>query len=98
MFIDNEFVESETNDWLDLHNPATNEVITRVPKCTQAEMQRAVASCERAFEQWSTTTILTRQQHMFKLQQLIRENIKKLAANITEEQVHTRLLKFSIFS
>jgi len=26
LFINNKMVESQTNDWIDLHNPATNEV------------------------------------------------------------------------
>ena len=46
LFIDNELVESSTADWIPLCNPATNEVVTMVPKSTQAEMQRAVASCK----------------------------------------------------
>jgi len=89
LFIDNEFVESKTKDWIPLHNPATNEVISQVPKATQEEMLRAVKSCERAFETWADTTILTRQQMAFKLQQLIKDNLKKIAANITEEQGKT---------
>ncbi|XP_074644267.1 putative methylmalonate-semialdehyde/malonate-semialdehyde dehydrogenase [acylating], mitochondrial [Tubulanus polymorphus] len=89
LFIDNKFIESEATEWIDLHNPATNEVITRVPKSTQAEMERAVNSCQAAFKEWSNTTILTRQQLMFKLQNLIKENMKELAANITKEQGKT---------
>lgn len=54
---------------------ATNEVVTRVPESTQDEMEAAVASCKRAFDDWSQTTILTRQQLMFKLQNLVRENL-----------------------
>ena len=54
---------------------ATNEVVTRVPESTQDEMEAAVASCKRAFDDWSQTTILTRQQMMFKLQNLVRENL-----------------------
>lgn len=27
MYIDGKFVESKTNDWINVHNPATNEVI-----------------------------------------------------------------------
>lgn len=54
---------------------ATNEVVTRVPESTRDEMEAAVASCKRAFNDWSQTTILTRQQMMFKLQNLIRENL-----------------------
>jgi len=54
---------------------ATNELVTRVPKSTSAEMEAAVASCKEAFETWSKTTVLTRQQAMFKLQHLIRANM-----------------------
>ncbi|ESO86805.1 hypothetical protein LOTGIDRAFT_194671 [Lottia gigantea] len=88
-FINGEFVESKTTKWIDLHNPATNEVVTRVPESTKEEMEAAVASSREAFKSWSQTTILTRQQIMFKFQQLIKDNMKKLAANITLEQGKT---------
>ncbi|KAI1290454.1 putative methylmalonate-semialdehyde dehydrogenase [acylating], mitochondrial [Halotydeus destructor] len=91
LFINGEFVESKTNDWIDLHNPATNEVITRVPKSTQQEMQAAVDSAKEAYKSWSQTSVLTRQQTMFKYQQLIKENMKQLAAKVTEEQGKTLL-------
>jgi malonate-semialdehyde dehydrogenase (acetylating) / methylmalonate-semialdehyde dehydrogenase len=89
MFIDSKFVESKTKDWIDLHNPATNEVITRVPKCTKEEMEQAVQSSSDAFKTWSKTTVLHRQQLMFKLQQLIKRDQRKIAENITLEQGKT---------
>lgn len=89
MFIDGRFVESQTSDWIDLHDPATNELVTRVPKCTQAEMEGAVESSKKAYKQWSQSSVLTRQQVMFKLQQIIRSNMKLLAENITKEQGKT---------
>ncbi|XP_013388898.2 probable methylmalonate-semialdehyde dehydrogenase [acylating], mitochondrial isoform X1 [Lingula anatina] len=89
LFINGQFVESKTSDWIDLHNPATNEVITRVPKATHDEMEAAVAGCKEAFKTWSETTILTRQQLMFKFQQLIKDNLKQIAALITKEQGKT---------
>lgn len=89
MFIDGKFVDSKTNDWIDLHNPATNEIITRVPKCTQDEMQLAVDAAKKAFKTWSQSSILSRQQVMFKLQALIKENMSELAKNITKEQGKT---------
>ncbi|XP_071962296.1 probable methylmalonate-semialdehyde/malonate-semialdehyde dehydrogenase [acylating], mitochondrial [Antedon mediterranea] len=89
MFIDNQFVESKATEWIDVHNPATNEVVTRVPKCTQGEMKRAVASAEAAFPAWSDQSILSRQQIMFKLQQLIKDNLGEIAKNITLEQGKT---------
>ncbi|KAH7942423.1 hypothetical protein HPB49_024051 [Dermacentor silvarum] len=89
MFINGEFVESKTTEWIDLMNPATNEPVTRVPVCTNDEMEAAVGAAKEAFKTWSQTSILTRQQSMFKLQNLIKENMKRIAANITEEQGKT---------
>lgn len=89
MFIDGKFVESKATEWIDLHNPATNEVVTRVPKCTQAEMEEVVASSKRAYKTWSQSSVLTRQQVMLKLQQIIRANMGLLAENITKEQGKT---------
>ena len=64
---------------------ATNEVVTRVPEATQAEMQSAVDSAKAAFAKWADTTILTRQQIMFNFQQLIKDNM-----------VSTRLMHTSV--
>lgn len=50
MFLDGKFVESEATEWIDLPNPATNEIITRVPKCTQSEMEAAVESSKKAYK------------------------------------------------
>jgi len=89
MFIDGKFVESKTSEWIDLHDPATNQVISRVPKCTQDEMRRALESNKQAFKSWSSQSILSRQQVMFKLQALIKDNMGELAKCITKEQGKT---------
>jgi len=89
LFIDGKSVESKATEWIDLHNPATNEVITRVPKATNDEMEAAVASAKAAYKNWSNTSPLTRQQIMFRYQNIIKANMKDLAANITEEQGKT---------
>merc|ERR1711931_274852 len=82
-------VESTASEFIDLHNPATNEVVTRVPISTSGEMEAAVKSCEKAFESWCDTTVLTRQSLMFKLQELIKRDLPKLAESITLEQGKT---------
>ncbi|CAG0886713.1 unnamed protein product [Darwinula stevensoni] len=89
LFINGKFVESHATDWIDVHNPATNEVVTRVPKSTQAEMEKAVEAAKEAFKSWSKTSILTRQQLMFRLQNIIKANMKRLADSITTEQGKT---------
>merc|ERR1712136_322771 len=42
LFINNKMVESQATEWVDLHNPATNELVTRVPLSTRDEMETAV--------------------------------------------------------
>lgn len=88
-FIDNKFIESLAESWIDLHDPATNNLVTRVPQLTDAELKAAVDSAEKAFPTWKATSLLTRQQIMFKLVALIRQNWDRLAAIITLEQGKT---------
>ncbi|PHH68549.1 hypothetical protein CDD82_478 [Ophiocordyceps australis] len=88
-FVDNVFCTSSTTEYMDVADPATNNVVTRVPQMTQAEMKAAVASAERAQVSWRETTVLARQQLMFRFVQLIRENWERLAASITLEQGKT---------
>lgn len=88
-FQDNKFVESKGTEYFDVHDPATNHLVTRVPQMTDAEMEAAVASAKKAFSSWKNTTILARQQIMFRYVHLIRENWDRLAASIVIEQGKT---------
>jgi malonate-semialdehyde dehydrogenase (acetylating)/methylmalonate-semialdehyde dehydrogenase len=88
-FLDNKFVESKTDRFIDLHDPATNSLVTRVPQMTLPEMQAVVESSQRAFQAWKNTTVLFRQQIMFRYVQLIKDNWDRLAASITLEQGKT---------
>ena len=88
-FVDNKFVQSKTDKFIDLPDPATNNLVTRVPQMTDDEMRAAVASAQKAFLSWRETSVLARQQIMFRYVQLIRENWDRLAASITLEQGKT---------
>lgn len=88
-FRDNQFLQSETTQFIELHDPATNNLVTRVPQSTDAELKAAVESAKKAFPGWAATSVMARQQIMFKFTQLIRENWDRLAASITLEQGKT---------
>ncbi|MDH1440407.1 CoA-acylating methylmalonate-semialdehyde dehydrogenase [Pseudomonas sp. GD03721] len=89
LLIGGEFVESKTTQWREVINPATQEVLARVPFATDEEMNAAVASAKEAFKTWRKTPIGARARIFLKYQQLIRENIKELAAILTAEQGKT---------
>lgn len=88
-FLDNQFVDSKATSWIDLHDPATNNLVTRVPQSTDEELVAAVASAQKAFTSWKATTLLHRQQIMFKFVALIRQHWDRLATSITLEQGKT---------
>lgn len=89
LLINGEFVESRTTQWRNVVNPATQEVLARVPFATPEEVNLAVSNTKQAFKTWRKTPIGTRARIFLKLQQLIRENMKELAALLTAEQGKT---------
>lgn len=88
-FVDNEFRPSKAEQFIDLYDPATNNLVTRVPQMTDAELAAAVESAEKAFPAWKNTSVIAKQQIMFRFVSLIRENWDRLAASITLEQGKT---------
>ncbi len=81
MHIDGEPVEAAAGEWLDVQNPATGEVIGRVPAGTQADVDRAVAAARRAFAdgRWRKMWIPERVAILEKLADLIDEHTPALA-------------------
>ena len=91
LYIDGKMVQSETDEWIPVHNPATQEVVSLVPQPTKAELEAAVKSSQEAFKKWRKVSILTRQKVMFELQRLIRENMDTIAGIITIELGKTKV-------
>lgn len=89
LLIDGVFRESRAKEWIDVVNPATQEVVSRVPKTTSEEFEEAVLSAKAAFPKWRSTPVGTRARVMLKLQELIRRDMEKLASNVTTEQGKT---------
>lgn len=89
LLINGNFIESETQQWQDIINPATQEVIGRVPFATAQEVDAAIAAAQAAFSTWRETPIQVRMRIMLKLQDLIRANMKDIARVLTAEQGKT---------
>ncbi|MBE0406846.1 CoA-acylating methylmalonate-semialdehyde dehydrogenase [Psychrobacter sp. AOP22-C1-22] len=87
--INGQFVDSNTNEWIDITDPATQEVIAKVPQTTDDEINQAVAAAQTAFQTWRKTPITTRARIFLKYQALIREHMDELAETLTAEQGKT---------
>lgn len=94
LVINGQFVESKTESWINNYNPATNELISRVPCATQQEMDSAIQSAEDAFPAWKDRSILSRQQIMFQFRDLIRKHWVSILYCVPAHyalSLHTRL-------
>ncbi|MGH9432697.1 MAG: aldehyde dehydrogenase family protein, partial [Terriglobia bacterium] len=72
-------------DHLPVTNPATAEVMARVPLSPTAEVERAVQAAAKAFPEWRRTPAGDRIQYLFKLKNLLEENLDGLARTLTNE-------------
>eukprot|EP01127_Copromyxa_protea_P014051 TRINITY_DN3862_c0_g1_i1.p1 TRINITY_DN3862_c0_g1~~TRINITY_DN3862_c0_g1_i1.p1 ORF type:complete len:525 (-),score=146.16 TRINITY_DN3862_c0_g1_i1:103-1677(-) len=89
-FINGQWVESKTDKWIDLVQPATNKVIVKVPESTPAEMQAAVDAAQAAFKEWQQVPLPARVRTMFEYRDRINKNLDNIADSITEELGKTK--------
>ncbi|MDB5984593.1 MAG: Methylmalonate-semialdehyde dehydrogenase [Pseudomonas sp.] len=89
LLIGGEWVDSQTNEWRDIVNPATQEVLAQVPFATEAELNAAVGAAQNAFQTWRHTPVGARMRIMLKLQALVREHSKRIAVVLSAEQGKT---------
>ena len=87
--INGKFTQSSTDEWIDITDPATQDVIAKVPQTTPDEINQAVAAAQTAFETWRKTPITTRARIFLTYQALIREHMDELAEILTAEQGKT---------
>jgi malonate-semialdehyde dehydrogenase (acetylating) / methylmalonate-semialdehyde dehydrogenase len=89
LLINGEFVQSKSDVWYDVHNPATGEVVARVPETLPEERAAASKAAAEAFKSWRDVPVQRRVRTMFKFQQLVQDNTEELAKMITREQGKT---------
>jgi len=88
-FINGEFKESKANKWFNIYNPATQELVNKVPQTTNEEFEEAMTAASTAFKTWREVPILVRQRYIFDYLIKLKENQEELAKAITREQGKT---------
>ena len=79
LFINNEFVDSESKETFDTIDPATEEVIATVQRAGSLDVDKAVSSAKTAFSSWRDVSGPARRDLIMKLANLIEENQDFLA-------------------
>ncbi|WP_026576331.1 CoA-acylating methylmalonate-semialdehyde dehydrogenase [Bacillus sp. UNC438CL73TsuS30] len=84
-YINGEWVNSNSEQTLDVLNPATNEVIAKVPVSTKEDVEKAVAAAKAAFKEWKNVPVPKRARILFKFHTLLSDNHEELARLIVQE-------------
>ena len=85
MWVNGELVESASKQRFEVINPATEEVITTVPRANGEDVERAVAAANAAFKPWRKMGSLERKEMIHEIARKIRDRGEKLARLITLE-------------
>src|SRR6266568_4411104 len=88
-FIDGVWQDSAASDWQDVTNPATGEVLARVPLSDSVEVGKAIDAAAAAYPAWRRTPPEDRIQPLFKLKALLEDHQTELARLITQENGKT---------
>jgi malonate-semialdehyde dehydrogenase (acetylating)/methylmalonate-semialdehyde dehydrogenase len=80
---------SDGAETLPVYNPATGEVIDRVPLSGTDEVDAAVRAAVTAYESWSRTAVMERVRLMFRYKALLEEHFEELAAIVTRHHGKT---------
>lgn len=84
-YISGQWQKSSTSTYLDVLNPATAQTLTTVPLSPGGEVDKAVQAAATAYQEWRRTPVGDRIQPLFKLKNLLEENLSEIARLITNE-------------
>jgi malonate-semialdehyde dehydrogenase (acetylating)/methylmalonate-semialdehyde dehydrogenase len=88
-YINGQWTDSHAHEWSDVINPATGELLGRVPLAPAAEVTRAIEAATTAYPEWRRTPAEDRIQPLFKLKVLLEDHIDDIARVITQENGKT---------
>jgi malonate-semialdehyde dehydrogenase (acetylating)/methylmalonate-semialdehyde dehydrogenase len=84
-YIDGSWVKPEASESFDVINPATGELLARTPLCGGREVDHAAVAAHRALLEWRQKPVQERVQYLFKLRELLLQDLDNISRIITTE-------------
>ena len=88
-YVGGEWKSSQSAEFINVVNPATQKILAAVPASDAAEVNAAIAAASKAFPAWRATPPEDRIQYLFKLKQLLEEHFDEIARITTTENGKT---------
>ncbi len=84
--IDGKYCDAASGKLFDVKSPVTGEVLAKVPFSDNTDVDSAVNAAKNALEAFRSTSVFDRQKLMFRIAELITENVKEIAVVKSYEQ------------
>jgi len=88
-YVNGRWVESKTSKWLEVRNPATDEVIALCPETTKEEIDQTVKVAQDAFWAWRGTPPPRRAKLLFSFHEKLDKQVDAIAEIIVNENGKT---------
>ncbi len=88
-YVNGAWVEAKTSHELVLDNPASAEIIGKVPISQPEDVEEAARAAQAAFEVWRNTPPTERIQYLFKLKDLLERHFEDISRQVTIEHGKT---------
>lgn len=85
LYIDGQWVEGNSQKFIEVENPATQKVFAKVPAGNAADVDRAAKAAWAAFPAWAATSLEYRKELMEKFLAIFREQEEELIAVVIKE-------------
>ena len=88
-YVGGRWVDSSSSDFLDITNPATGDVLARVPLSSKAELDEAARTAREAQKSWRKVSVIERTRWLYDIRQAFIDRTDDIAATSTREMGKT---------
>lgn len=85
LYINGEWLDGNSGDFIEVENPANKEIIAKVPRGNEKDVDKAVKAARDSFDSWENTNIDVRISIMKKVIDLMKENTDYMAETVVKE-------------
>ena len=85
LYYNGKWQNAQSDDYAEVINPTTEEVIDKVVNANEEDVNRAVSAAKAAFDDWNTTAPSKRAEYVQKILDGIKEREEELIETMIEE-------------
>lgn len=85
IYINGEWIDGDSGEFIEVENPSNKEIIAKVPRGNNKDVDKAVKAARDAFESWENTDVDERIAIMKKVVDSMKENVEEMSETVVKE-------------